>query len=631
MSGSSQTVTWTMSPAVSSGYFRLFLQDTTSGAWTSITPSASPIAAVAGQTSYSTNWNVTQAAGTYKLCVYYYSAGGTQLTGAVSSGAVTITMPPTPTLTSPNSGSFVSGASPTVTWTMSSAVSSGYFRLFLQDTTSGAWTSITPSASPIAAVAGQTSYSTSWNVTQAAGTYKLWVYYYSASGTQLTGAASSGSITISAVLALTLTSPGSGTFVIGNAQTVTWTMSPAVSSGYFRLFLRDTTSGAWTSITPSASPIAAVAGQTSYSTSWNVTQAAGTYKLWVYQYSSGGTQLIGAASSGSITIIAPPTLTSPSSGTFVSGSSQTVTWTMSPAVSSGYFRLFLRDTTSGAWATITPSASPIAAVAGQTSYSTSWNVAQAAGTYKLWVYYYSAGGTQLTGAVSSGTVTIIATPTLTSPSSGSFVSGSSQTVTWTMSPAVSSGYFRLFLRDTTSGAWATITPSASPIAAVAGQTSYSTSWNVAQAAGTYKLWVYYYSAGGTQLTGAVSSGTVTIIATPTLTSPNSGSFVSGDSPAVTWTMSSAVSSGYFRLFLRDTTSGAWTTITPSASPIAAVAGQTQLQHELERGPGDGHLQALGVLLLRRRHAAQRGRLERVDHDQRRTCRDADQLRTAAAS
>ena len=79
-----------MSAAVSSGYFRLFLQDTTSGAWTSITPSASPIAAVAGQTSYSTNWNVTQAAGTYKLCVYYYSAGGTQLTGAASSGAITI-------------------------------------------------------------------------------------------------------------------------------------------------------------------------------------------------------------------------------------------------------------------------------------------------------------------------------------------------------------------------------------------------------------------------------------------------------------------------------------------------------------------------------------------------------------
>ena len=72
----------------------------------------------------------------------------------------------------------------------------GTFRVWLKNTATNAWVRITPAASPIAAVENQTSYSVPWNVTQPAGTYKLWVYYYGADGTVKATAASSGTITV---------------------------------------------------------------------------------------------------------------------------------------------------------------------------------------------------------------------------------------------------------------------------------------------------------------------------------------------------------------------------------------------------------------------------------------------------
>jgi len=82
---------------------------------------------------------------------------------------------------------------------MTSAASTGTFRVWLKNTTTNAWVRITPAGSPIAAVAGRTTYTVPWFITQPAGTYKLWVYYYSdAAGTVVSAtAASSGNIIIS--------------------------------------------------------------------------------------------------------------------------------------------------------------------------------------------------------------------------------------------------------------------------------------------------------------------------------------------------------------------------------------------------------------------------------------------------
>ena len=78
-----------------------------------ITPSASPVAAVPPDAAYSVPWTVSQPAGSYKLWVYYYDAdGSTVMATASSSGTITIGLTPTPTITSPNSGSFTQGSSP---------------------------------------------------------------------------------------------------------------------------------------------------------------------------------------------------------------------------------------------------------------------------------------------------------------------------------------------------------------------------------------------------------------------------------------------------------------------------------------------------------------------------------------
>ena len=162
---------------------------------------------------------------------------------------------------------------------------------------------------------------------------------------------------------------------------------------------------------------------------------------------------------------------------------------------------------------MTPLASPIAAVPAQTTYTTSWTVNQAPGIYQLWVYYYRADGSVSATAASAGTVTVVLkpTPTITSPNSGSFLRGTSRTVQWSMSSAVNVGTFRVWLKDTTSGAWVRITPTASPVAAISGATTYSVPWFATQPAGTYKLWVYYYLADGSISSTAVSSGTITLI------------------------------------------------------------------------------------------------------------------------
>ena len=81
---------WTVSPAVGAGFFRAWLVDTVSGASLRITPSGTQVNAVTGQTSYTTPWNVTQPAGTYRVLANYYSAAGALLTSGSSSGTVTL-------------------------------------------------------------------------------------------------------------------------------------------------------------------------------------------------------------------------------------------------------------------------------------------------------------------------------------------------------------------------------------------------------------------------------------------------------------------------------------------------------------------------------------------------------------
>ena len=96
----------------------------------------------------------------------------------------------------PHERSFAQGSSQTVNWSMNGAVSVGSFRLWLKNTSTNAWV-VSPPPTSIAAVENQRSYSVPWPVSQPAGTYRLWVYYYAADGsTVLASAAPSGTISI---------------------------------------------------------------------------------------------------------------------------------------------------------------------------------------------------------------------------------------------------------------------------------------------------------------------------------------------------------------------------------------------------------------------------------------------------
>ena len=111
------------------------------------------------------------------------------------------------------------------------------------------------------------------------------------------------------ILEAGLCAPNGGNFQHGQPVTVHWSMSTAVSTGSFRVWLKDTTSGEWLRITPRLTPVQAVPGQTSYSEDWTINQPVGSYKLWVYYYGSDGSTVLAAAVSSGILNIQPGTYT----------------------------------------------------------------------------------------------------------------------------------------------------------------------------------------------------------------------------------------------------------------------------------------------------------------------------------
>lgn len=104
------------------------------------------------------------------------------------------------------------------------------------------------------------------------------------------------------------------------------------------------------------------------------------------------------------------------------------------------------------------------------------------------------------------------TPTLTSANSGGFSLGTSTTITWRMSTAVSSGYFGVSLRSTLNGASVELTPK--KILAVQGARRYSVAWSVSQAVGSYTLCVLYSRHNGKVISADVSDGILSISPTP---------------------------------------------------------------------------------------------------------------------
>ena len=514
LKGTEQRATWTVpAPGVASGSFALWLKSVATGVFTRVTPAASQVSAVAGRISYETTWTASQALGTYRLWLYQYASNGTTVVAKAEAPADLALVAPVP---AGPVGPVERGSTHAVTFTVPPpGASSGFFRLYLKNVATNALTQVTPTAGPIGAVPGRTSYETTWTASQAPADYRLQVNHYSAVGALLSSGLSAGAVTVLPYPAPAEVAPASATLSRGALQKVTWTVPASVTSGFFRLYLTNAATNALTQVTPTASPISVTAGRTSYETTWSVTQAAASYRLQVNYYAAGATVALSSAlSAGAVTVTAPPqpVITGPS-GPLLKGSPQSVTWTLPAAAAGGSYGLWLKNAATSALTRLTLASALLPAEPGKTSYSATWNAVQALGSYYLLVYHYAADGVTVLTTQQGAATCELALPAITSPAAGaSFVKGSATpvTVTWTLpGTGTATGSFRLFLKNAAGTTYA-VTTAANAVKAVPGETTYSAPWSVTQAAGAYTLWVYYYAANGTTLLASAAGPAVTV-------------------------------------------------------------------------------------------------------------------------
>ena len=534
-----KSVTWTTSPALGDGNFRLQLYDSTgmqSPEW--ISPL---IPATAGKTSYARSWTITQPASTHwRVRVYYYDGSDSELASDASDADFTVTENTQLTVTAPVSGaSWSRGATETVSWTTAPTVMTGSFRVWATPVAGGATMAVSTTVVPV--LVGQADYSLACRWTLPSGTWKLSVYYYAAGTTFTTQNAVKPTVTVPLAYAIT-SSKGTG----GAITPLGTTYLPAggsqgyavtASSGYhLRDVLVDGTS----------------VGATS---TWQFTNVAADHT-------------IAAAFEKNPSI----TVTSPASGLWPLGGKRTVAWSVSPTLTRGSFRVWATPAAGGATKALSTTVVPV--VPGQAAYSLecAWNLP--AGDWNLSVFYYDAAGAfkaqnsvkpVFTAAVAytiaasagpggtiapSGVVTLLPGAsqaysissnagyhivdvlvdgssvgaktsytfsnvaanhtiaasfeknpvlTVTAPLNGSTWSrNTTQTVSWSVSPAVTVGSFRVWATSVTDGTTKAL--STAIVAVVPGQTGYSLDCRWTLPAGGWKLSVYYY-ASGTTFTG----------------------------------------------------------------------------------------------------------------------------------
>ncbi|MHB9116268.1 MAG: multicopper oxidase domain-containing protein, partial [Thermoleophilia bacterium] len=171
---------------------------------------------------------------------YSYRVIAYNVSGNSTSNAAVASLPaPTtqPTVTNPNTGGdFKQGSLVPVSWTISSAASTGSFQVFLKNS-DGAETLLTTQA----AVAGKTAYSYSWTVTQPVGTgYTIIVRYLDAGNTVLFSDVSDVPFNIiTDYRQPTVTSPNTALqWLQGTFHPVTWTIPTATSAGSFQVYLQ---------------------------------------------------------------------------------------------------------------------------------------------------------------------------------------------------------------------------------------------------------------------------------------------------------------------------------------------------------------------------------------------------------
>jgi hypothetical protein len=485
------------------------------------------LALAAGNVSpLSTSWNTAAVAnGSYILSAKAYDVAGNP--GVSSNVTVTVNnaipAAPTASLTYPASGSTVSGI---VTVTANASASAGVSRVaFYVNNVPQAADTIAP-------------YSFNWDTTTVAnGSYTLTAKATDTAGT--VGSSSNVTVTVNnnkTAPTVSLTSPSGASTVSGTVAVTTSTSTGVSRVEFYVNSVLQTTS--------TSSP---------YTYSWNTAAlASGSYTLSAKAYDAAGSA--GTSSNVTVTVSNDKTaptvsLTSPASGSTVSG---TVAVTASASDNVGVSRVeFYVNNVLQTTSTSSP-------------YTFSWNTTSLInGSYTLSAKAYDAAGnvgTSSNVSVTSNNAVIAPTVSVTSPSSGSTVSG---TVTVTASASANTGVSKVeFYVNSVLQATDTSSP-------------YSFSWNTAALAnGSCILSAKAYDAAGNA--GTSTNVTVTVnndktVPTVSLTAPTSGATVSG-TVAVTASASDNVGVSkvefYVNSILQTTVTGALYTFNWNTTAVA---------------------------------------------------------------
>ena len=185
----------------------------------------------------------------------------------------------------------------TINWSVGTAVSTGQFGIWVVDGSGNLLLGQQKNA-----VAGTTAYTTTRTLSVPAGTgYKVRVSYRATSGQQWSVTSfATGTFNVISLPTVTVTAPADGaSYAVGSVLPVTWTLSTAVASGQFGVWVVD--SGGSLLL---AQTVNVVAGSTSYSTKRTLNVPAGSgYRVRVsYRTSSGSSWGVTSYSPGTFTV-----------------------------------------------------------------------------------------------------------------------------------------------------------------------------------------------------------------------------------------------------------------------------------------------------------------------------------------
>ena len=452
--------------------------------------------------------NTTSATtATYSLST---STGGCSAT----TSSITMTVKPTPTITSAAIGTICSGVAQN--YTITSGVTGATY----------SWSRAAVAGISNTAVSGQTSNPITEALTNTTGSAINVVYTITPSASGCSGTPFTRTVTVNP--SPTITSAASGNICSGVAQN--YTITSAVTGASYS-WSRAAVAG--------INNNTGVSGQTSNPITEALTNTTASAINVVYTITPSANGCSGVPFARTVTVNPTPTITSAATENICNGVAQNYTITSSPA---GATFSWSRSAITGISNT---------AVTGQTSNPITETLTNTTGSAIDVVYTITLSASGCTGTPFTRTVTVNPSPTITSAALGNICSGVAQNYTITSSPA---GATFSWSRSAITGISNT---------SVTGQTSNPITETLTNTTGSAIDVVYTITMSANGCSGAPFSRTVTVNPSPAITSAPSGTACSG--VAQNYTITSAVTGASFSWSRSAVTGISNTTVTGQTS------------------------------------------------------------------